>query len=272
MPTMNNTALEVVVASDFNYYNYFTEVEEAFVSRRGAPMLISPLDWALIESWKSMGIPLHIVLRGITKSFEYYRPEANRGKRVNTLFYCQQEVLSNFKDFVDSQVGAPVTPATASPNAASTPNNVASAEHKPTNSSSAIFPKQELVDFLQERCRDLENARRNALEKGYRQLPEALLRAISRLKEISVDLESTSFIDAEALERDLTLLEDLLFECLRQEVSSDYLEAVRTEAEQQLRPHKKRMEASIYRQTLENYVAKRLREQHFIPRLSLFYM
>ena len=28
-----------------NYYNYFTEIEEHFVRRRGKHLLISPMDW-----------------------------------------------------------------------------------------------------------------------------------------------------------------------------------------------------------------------------------
>jgi hypothetical protein len=43
-----------------NYYNYFTEVENEFVRRRGKHMLVSPLDWSLIETWKQRGVPLRI--------------------------------------------------------------------------------------------------------------------------------------------------------------------------------------------------------------------
>ena len=49
-----------------NYFNYFTEIEEHFQRARGTGLfLLSPLDWALIESWKNSGIPLEAVLRGI---------------------------------------------------------------------------------------------------------------------------------------------------------------------------------------------------------------
>src|SRR6266498_3413011 len=74
-----------------NYFNYFTEIEEEFVKRRGSHMLVSPLDWTLIETWKRRGIPLHIVLRGINSSFDGYDQRLNRGRKVNSLFFCQQE-------------------------------------------------------------------------------------------------------------------------------------------------------------------------------------
>src|SRR6266536_1694176 len=62
-----------------NYFNYFTEVEDAFVRRRAKHLFLSPMDWALIESWKELGIPLHIVLRGIEKAFDSW--EAKPRKR-----------------------------------------------------------------------------------------------------------------------------------------------------------------------------------------------
>src|ERR687884_204513 len=52
-----------------NYFNYFTEIEDAFIRRRGKHLLVSPLDWSLMESWKEMGVPLHVVLRGIERAF-----------------------------------------------------------------------------------------------------------------------------------------------------------------------------------------------------------
>ena len=51
--------------TQFNYYNYFTEIEEHFQRTRGTSLfLLSPLDWALIESWKNADVPLEAVLRG----------------------------------------------------------------------------------------------------------------------------------------------------------------------------------------------------------------
>src|SRR5262245_17281750 len=89
-----------------NYFNYFTEVEEEFVKRRGSHLLVSPLDWTLIETWKQRGIPLHIVLRGINSSFDGYDRRLSRGRKVNSLFFCQQEVEAQFQEYVESRVGA----------------------------------------------------------------------------------------------------------------------------------------------------------------------
>src|SRR5215203_6547747 len=98
-----------------NYFNYFTEIEDAFVRRRGRHLLLSPMDWALIESWKEMGVPLHVALRGIEKSFDSYESKP-RKRSVKSLFYCQEEVEAQFAEWVESQTGAhaPTSDAAAS--------------------------------------------------------------------------------------------------------------------------------------------------------------
>src|SRR5277367_5145719 len=77
-----------------NYFNYFTEIEEHFQRARGTSLfLLSPLDWALIESWKNAGVPLEAVLRGIDEAFDKWRSRKTRTRMVNSLAYCTQAVL-----------------------------------------------------------------------------------------------------------------------------------------------------------------------------------
>src|SRR5215813_12293707 len=69
-----------------NYFNYFTEIERFYQSKREVFTLLSTLDWVLIENWKEQGIPLETVLRGIDRAF-------SRSKRkVNSLGYCVKAV------------------------------------------------------------------------------------------------------------------------------------------------------------------------------------
>src|SRR5215211_4316392 len=98
-------AVEPEGRAPLNYFNYFTEIEDAFIRRRGRHLLLSPLDWALIESWKEMGVPLHVALRGIEKSFDSYESKP-RKRTVKSLFYCQEEVEAQFAEWVESQTGA----------------------------------------------------------------------------------------------------------------------------------------------------------------------
>jgi hypothetical protein len=78
-----------------NYFNYFTEIEEHFQRARGTGLfLLSPLDWALIESWNNAGVPLEAVLRGIDTAFEKWRSRKVKTQKVNSLAFCAQAVLS----------------------------------------------------------------------------------------------------------------------------------------------------------------------------------
>src|SRR5687768_2559725 len=88
-----------------NYFNYFTEIEDVFIRRRGKHLLLSPMDWALIESWKEMGVPLHVALRGVEKSFDSHEAKP-RKRSVKSLMYCQEEVEAQFAEWLESQTGA----------------------------------------------------------------------------------------------------------------------------------------------------------------------
>lgn len=242
-----------------NYFNYFTEVEEHFVRRRGKHLYISSLDWALIESWKDMGIPLHIVLRGIDRVFDAYEASgrAAEGKLINSILYCQQEVLNCFQEYKQARVGAGADGAGRSQRA----------------EAASPFSRERLLGFL--------NGRREALNRyvaalhgdaSMAALGEALARSVARLNEIIRDVQSAEALDVEGMEQELSRLEEMIYEGLLGCVATEELEAVRREGKRQLREFKKRMNKELYQQTLDHYIAKRLREHYRIPRLSLFYM
>src|SRR5262245_7733792 len=73
---------------------YFQAIEEAFNRRRAAPHLLSPRDWALIDSWQRARIPLRIVLQGIDNAFDAWARRPPTARRINSLSYCRQEVLA----------------------------------------------------------------------------------------------------------------------------------------------------------------------------------
>src|SRR5882724_1033647 len=89
-----------------NHFNYFTEVEDEFVRRRGSHLLVSPMDWAVIQTWKDTGVPLHIVLRGINRSFDAYDKRPSKFRKINSLLYCLPEVEACNQEFRESQIGA----------------------------------------------------------------------------------------------------------------------------------------------------------------------
>src|SRR6185437_8697625 len=89
-----------------NYFNYFTEIEQRYQQRRGTGLLLSTLDWALIETWKDAGIPLEAVLRGIDETFDKYDRRPAKTKKINSLAYCAQEILGAAEDIKEAAVGS----------------------------------------------------------------------------------------------------------------------------------------------------------------------
>jgi signal transduction histidine kinase len=249
-----------------NYFNYFTEVEDAFIRRRGKHLLLSPLDWALIESWKEMGVPLHVALRGIEHAFDSHASRP-RKRSVKSLMYCQEEVEAQFAEWLDAQRGA---------NAPTVASETVAGEQdasKADEGRGLPFPRTVIAAHLAE-SRD---ALGRALEArkgraGEEEVCEALARAATRLEELAKDFDLAARPDAEHLESSLEDLESLLDRALRSSLSADALDEVRAEVAEQLRPYRTRMERATYEQTLDNLLAKALREAARVPRLSLFYL
>ena len=233
-----------------NYFNYFTEIEDAFVRRRGKHLFLSPLDWALMETWKQLGIPLHIVLRGVERSFDSF--EARPRKRsVKSLLYCQEEVEAQYAEWLEARVGA----SDSSPDVVETDATPFSA--------TAI---REHLDRCYSGLVHLSESRKDD------DLSEALTRAASLLEEIQNDLSESGVLDTRRLEDSLTGLERMLNEAMLAVVSATELEALKSGVKDQLKPYRSQMEAAVYKQTFDNLLLKRLREQFGLPRLSLFYV
>jgi hypothetical protein len=234
-----------------NYFNYFTEIEDAFVRRRGKHLFLSPMDWALMETWQQQGIPLHIVLRGVEKSFDSY--EARPRKRsIKTLLYCQEEVEAQYAEWIEAHVGSSTNSENAEPESDKTPFSFAAiSEHLQRNRNS-------LSELAQSRKPD--------------DLSEALTRAVALLGDIEKDFASGARLDTRKLEDSLTGLERMLNDAMLSVAGSSTLDEFNKGVKDQLKPYRSQMDAAAYKQTFDNLLMKRLREQFAIPRLSLFYV
>jgi hypothetical protein len=258
-----------------NYFNYFTEIEDAFVRRRGKHLLVSPLDWSLMESWKAAGVPLHVVLRGIERAFDSYEARP-RNRSVKSLFYCQEEVEAQFAEWLESRRGAATEEGDAAGGAGAAGEGGAGGGDgsvEAEESRGLPFPRAVIATHLSESrealARALDARRRS---EGFDALCEALARAAARLEELASDFGRAARPDAEMLEASLSDLEALLDRALRASLPAEVLEEKRAEAEEQLRKYRGRMERATYEQTLDNLLAKALREEAGVPRLSLFYL
>lgn len=238
-----------------NYFNYFTEIEDAFVRRRGKHLLLSPLDWALIETWKQIGVPLHVVLRGIERAFDSW--EARPRKRtVKSLLYCQEEVEAQYAEWSEARVGG-----------GEVGSEMQTGENQPLP-----FSRPAILEHLKLAKQDLLNAWEERRHHGEDNFSEVLQRSAGLLQQLTDDFSESANPDARRLEDSLTGLERMLSDGVRAIVSDEQLKSVRSGVVEQLRPYRAQMDKAVYQQTLENLLLKRLREQFSVPRLSLFYL
>jgi hypothetical protein len=242
-----------------NYFNYFTEIEDAFIRRRAKHLLLSPLDWALIESWKEMDVPLHVALRGIEKAFDSWESKP-RKRSVKSLLYCQEEVEAQFAEWREARVGAG--------------EEAHEGDKGDTSNENADLPfsRQAILAHLERgRARLLELCTLRK-QTGADDLSDALERGAALLADLEQDFSSVSAPDAQKLEQSLSGVERMLSDAIRAGAGTTQIEAIEREVKEQLKPYRKHMEAAAYQQTFANLVLKRLREQFGIPRLSLFYL
>ncbi len=230
-----------------NYFNYFTEIEEHFQRRRGRIQL-SPLDWALIETWKDAGVPLEAVLRGIDTAFDKYEQRPSKSQKINSLAYCAQAVLVAAEEMKEAAVGTE------------------SQSHRASG-----FQASEISAFLRHNAEQLDVAKLPE-RAGISGQPLARETA-STLREIAAELDANQTLPRlEDLERRLTVAEEKLFAVLLAATPDDQIVSVRAEADRELAPYRRKMPSSQIEQLLKQYVHKRLLEKYGLPRLSLFYM
>ena len=239
-----------------NYFNYFTEVEDTFVRRRAKHLFLSPLDWALIESWKERGIPLHLVLRGIEKAFDSWEAKP-RKRSVKSLLYCQEEVEAQYAEWLDSRVGASLSE-----------DELAIANED----ESSPFSRSTLIEHLRNARAKLVEARAQRSAIAADDLCEAIARAVTLLTDLEGECLALPRPDAQKLEHSLSGVERMLSEAVRAAATREQIAEITKEIKKQLRPYRSHMEPAVYEQTLDNFLLKRLREQLGVPRLSLFYL
>ncbi len=231
-----------------NYFNYFTEIEDRFLRRRGGGLLLSTLDWALIETWKDAGIPLEAVLRGIDEAFDRYDQRPSKTKKVNGLAYCSQLVLAAAEDMKEAAVGA-----------------------APAKSRSGQGFEPDVVAPFLRRNADLLEAAKLPQGSGVSAQSLALDAAIT-LRQLAEQMESKHALRLEDLERRLTVLEEKLFAVLLASTPNEDIVTVRAEADRDLAPYRRKMSGAQIDQLQKQYAHKRLLEKYHLPRLSLFYM
>jgi hypothetical protein len=233
-----------------NYFNYFTEIEERFQQRRGSLLLLSTLDWALIETWQEAGIPLDAALRGIDAAFDKYESRQKKGRmrRINGLAWCAQAVMEAAEELREAAAG------TANP---------------ATEARESGFEHARVAAHLESAAAALDAAV---------VAPEACSATAARLRELAAQVcnpaapDNTAIDGLEGLERTLTVLEEKLYSAVRAAAPEELIVALKEHAARELAPYRSRMGVVQLRQVEGQFVQKQLLVHYSLPRLSLFYM
>src|SRR5215469_492695 len=202
-----------------NYFNYFTAIEEHFQKCRGTGLLLSTLDWALIETWKDAGVPLEAVLRGINTAFEKYEQRRSRTQKVNSLAYCAQAVLSAAEEMKEAIVGA---------------------QREDQPGQTLGFEPASIAEFFRRNAVGVESA--DVPESGAVSAKAIAGETARALRELADQVEKDKDTQRlEQLERRLTVLEEKLFAVLLAAIPEGEIMTVRTEADRDLAAYRGKM-------------------------------
>ncbi len=233
-----------------NYFNYFTEIEERFQQRRGSLLMLSTLDWALIETWREAGIPLEAVLRGIDNAFDKHDAKALRSsgrmRKVNGLAWCAQSVMEAVEQAMEASIGA--APTTA------------------TEAMETGFETERVSRYLEQNAGAIEAATLNPPADAM------TIEVTGRLRALAVGLRAEPAQSLEELDRTLSVLEEKMFAALLTSAPEEELVALRDQAARELAPYRGKMQAVQIKQVQQQFLQKRMLEMRKLPRLSLFYM
>ena len=234
----------------WNYFNYFTEIEEYFWKKRGAHLLVSPLDWAIMEAWQKAGVPLDAALKGIDKAFEsYQKSRRGAGKPLKNLAYCTDAVLEAAEEQKEAATGS-------TPRAART-------------GASEAFSRDELKAYFTKNVSHLKRAAEKSLPRQS-DIAGRLTKIAESLESTVLLLETPATLDLEDVERRLTILDEKLHALLMSHAPEELMLKIKREVDGQLAMYRRKMKAQQLAMVEKQYMQKRLLEEFGIPRLSLF--
>lgn len=220
-----------------NYFNYFSEIEAVFIRRRGRNLLLSPVDWTLIESWQKNEIPLHIILQSIEDVFDAYDKKTTK-RAIKSLSYCKDEVEARYAEWLAAQVGK----ATDAEDLSESARESDVSEHL----------SKVLAEFRSTTAKIAAKVDRS-FEK------------IARKLELLIESGETG----EALELKLEKLDEQVDEKLRSAAADD---SMLRDLEISMAEYKRKMDAASYQKTFDLMLTKKLREKTGVPRFSLFHL
>jgi hypothetical protein len=183
------------------------------------------------------------VLRGIDVTFDKWERRPRKTRKVNGLAFCAQEVLASAEELKETAVGT-----------------------SPPQPRDTGLEQSSVSDFLKRNAGQLDQVVLPATAQTLAQ------ETASSLRSLAESLSQPVPMQMEDLERRLTVAEEKLLAALLAATPDEALFQVRSEADRDLAPYRRKMTAPQIEQLQKQYIHKRLLEQYHLPRLSLFYM
>ena len=226
-----------------NYSNYFTEVEEHFARLRRKNLLVSPLDWCLIELWRDSGIPLHVTLRGIDRSFE--SAQRTQKRSPSSLSYCHAAILEAFEEYNRAMLG-PVD---------------------------QVFQDKSSDKQEEEFSREMVMIHLGKLEKRLSQhTDEVFQRTTDRVGSLRLEISASSRVDYQQVDLDLSRIGSILAESLREKIGKKKFEVLQQEVHKEMTIYKKRLSKEMYARLERTYLERKIRAFFELPEFSLLGM
>ncbi len=232
----------------FNYFNYYTEIEEYFWRKRGGTLLVSTLDWAVIETWQKAGLPLEVVLKGIDHAFEHYDAK-KRGRPVKSLAYCVDAVADAADTAREAAAGG---------------HDTSEAPHAPALEPGAV------AHFFRANAAELRSVAGAPDAKAW--FKETLAEIAGALEGLADQPSTQESATLEDLERHMTVFEEKLQAALTQSAPAETLVELRREVDRSLSPYRRKMKTEQLAMIEKQFLQKKLFEHFRLPRLSLFYL
>lgn len=237
------------MSTPYNYFNYFTEIEEYFWQKRGAALIRPPVEWELIETWQRQGIPLAAVRKGIDRAFESWG-RSRRRTPLKSLLYCNDAVLQVAEEMREARAGSTSGERVGAPG----------------------FSPEEIARFLRGNASSLRRAGARGVSGSLARDFGELAAALEALAASPQGSGADAVTGLEELERHLTVLEEKLLAAIQQSTSTEELVGLRREVEGALAPYRRRMKAEQLMLLERQLLQKKLFEHYSVPRLSLFYL
>ncbi|MBI4460064.1 MAG: hypothetical protein HY648_08410, partial [Acidobacteria bacterium] len=209
-------------------------------------LLVSTLDWALIDSWKQAQIPLEAVLKGIDRSFEKFAARRRKIRQVNSLAYCHQEVLLAAEESQRSQLPHP--------------------------SRAEAFPREDLIRFLEANAEKVAKAAGQFVLQEKPESAAAFQQIAASLRELAASASTDDALKIEEMEQRLTVLEEKMLSILFHAAPEEELLAIRREMDRALAPIRQKMTREQVAHLQGQFLNRKLLEKCGLPRLSLFYL